>query len=136
MSRSKCDRDKAFAQTMRSGPTEFAQRLKAICKSCGDKGLAQNHIVFLDKNHPKDVIGKVISDISSNCPVGLTPKFLYMIPEIMPKTALQDYPFSATFLLQSFARGLKRTAHETLDNSDPIKLVEIQTMFIQLQKNV
>ena len=59
-----------------------------------------------------------------------------MVPDIDPATVIGEYPFSASFLLTSFARAQKRTAHETLDNSDPCKLVEIQTMFIQLNKNI
>jgi hypothetical protein len=63
-------------------------------------------------------------------PIGLKAKFLYMVPEIDPATIIGEYPFSASFLLSSFARAQKRTAHETLDNSDPYKLVEILTMFM------
>lgn len=49
---------------MKSGPGEYARRLKDITRSCGDKGFAQNHMVFCDKNTPKDQIEKVISEIS------------------------------------------------------------------------
>lgn len=86
--------------------------------------------MFLDKNHPTNAIGKVIEEINLNIPIGLKAKFLYMIPLIEPATVIGEYPFSASFLLTSFARGQKRTNHETLDNSDPYKLVEIQTMFM------
>ena len=49
-----CDRDKAFSNTMKSGPSEFTIRLKQIIKSCNDKSFKSNHVVFLDKNYPKD----------------------------------------------------------------------------------
>jgi hypothetical protein len=39
--------------------------LKDIARNCGDKSFAQNHVIFFDKNHPKDQISKVISEISS-----------------------------------------------------------------------
>lgn len=64
MKRNNCDRDKAFSLTMKSGPGEFARRLKEIVRSCADRGFAQNHVVYLDKNHPKDQIEKIISEIS------------------------------------------------------------------------
>lgn len=52
MEKEKCDRDKAFAMTLKSGPCEFIQRLKKIAKLSNDKGFKENHIVFIDKNHP------------------------------------------------------------------------------------
>jgi len=54
--------------------------LKDITRSCGDKSFAQNHVIFLDKNHPKDQILKVISEISAQLPINVQAKFLYLIP--------------------------------------------------------
>lgn len=45
-------------------------------------------------------------------------------------------PMSASFLLQAFSRCQKRTNHATLNNDEPDKLIEIQTMFMLLNKNV
>ena len=45
-------------------------------------------------------------------------------------------PFSAQFLLQAFSRCQHRKEHHTLNNDEPIKLVEIQTMFMLLSREV
>ena len=44
-------------------------------------------------------------------------------------------PYSDNCLMQVFLWGLERTDHETLDNSDPNNLIEVQTMFLGLSKN-
>ncbi len=67
---------------MKSGPAEYARRLKDIVKSCNDKSFKTNHLVFLDKNHPMDAIKKVISEINNNLPFNVQAKFLYMIPAV------------------------------------------------------
>lgn len=38
--------------------------------------------------------------------------------------------------MQAYARCQKRTNHATLDASDPIKLIEVQTMFLLLNRGV
>lgn len=41
--------------TQKSGPQEFARRLAEIVRTCNDKSLVkENHIVFIDKNYPRD----------------------------------------------------------------------------------
>jgi len=50
---------------------------------------------------------------------------MYLVPEQNEKNLCGEYPFTASFMLQVFSRGQKRDNHETLDNSDPIKMVEI-----------
>lgn len=97
--------------TMKSGPGEFARRLREIVRSCGDRGFAQNHVVFMDKNHPKDQIEKIISEVSQNLPMNVQGKFLYLIPECEPSKCRFQLPMSAQFLLQAFSRCQKRTTH-------------------------
>lgn len=95
-----------------------------------------NSVVFLDKNHPKDSVAKVIDEIEANIPRNVDSQFVYLVPEIDPRTSICRLPFSASFMLQAFARCQKRSSHFTLDNSDPVKLVEIQTMFMLLNKDI
>ena len=45
-------------------------------------------------------------------------------------------PLSASFMLQVMSRCQSRTEHHTLDNKDPIALIEIQIMFMLLNKGV
>lgn len=54
MAKDKCSRDDAFAKTMKSGPAEFAARLKRIVRNTANSDHAENHLVFLDKNHPEN----------------------------------------------------------------------------------
>jgi hypothetical protein len=61
---------------------------------------------------------------------------VYLVPDIDPRSSICRLPFSAQFMLQAFSRCQKRDSHFTLDNSDPVKLVEIQTMFMLLNKDV
>lgn len=80
MTNNNCDREKAYLATQKSGPQEFSRKLRDVVKGCGDSHFNKNHIVFLDKNHPKDAIGKVISEISQSLPGNVKGKFLYLIP--------------------------------------------------------
>jgi len=73
--------------------------LKDITRSCGDKSFAQNHVIFLDKNHPKDQILKVISEISAQLPINVQAKFLYLIPQCDESQNVKQMPFTAQFLL-------------------------------------
>jgi len=65
-----------------------------------DDSKPSNHIVFLDKNHPEDVLMKITNEILTNCPTSadLSVKFVYLVPEIDPKTYIFDTPFSSAFL--------------------------------------
>lgn len=80
MQRDNCSRDQAYSKTMKTGPAEYSRRLRDICQELNSSSHKENHIVFLDKNHPKDAISKIISEISSNLPKSVAPKFLYLIP--------------------------------------------------------
>ena len=93
--------------------------------------------MFIDKNHPANALSRVVSDITSSLRPTTDRRILYLIPELGPKEALfEDYPFSASFILQTFSRGINRTGHETIDNSDPIKTLEIMNMFLSMTTNV
>jgi hypothetical protein len=105
-----------------------------VVKGCGDSGFKGTHLVFLDKNHPKDAISKVISEISQSLPGHVMGKFLYLTP--MVSDSVFDLPFSLQFIVQTYARCQKRTKHETLDASDPIRLIEVQTMFLRFNLGV
>jgi|LauGreDrversion4_2_1035121.scaffolds.fasta_scaffold55652_3 hypothetical protein len=54
----------------------------------------------------------------------------------MAGNLFQDYPFSLSFLFQSFLRCLDRTDHETLSNSDPNLLARVQVSFFKGYKGV
>jgi len=60
MQKTNCDRDLAFQMTQKTGLQEFNNRLRKICEKCD---VSANHVVFVDKNIPKDQIERVISDI-------------------------------------------------------------------------
>ena len=116
MSRDKCDRETAYTKTAKTGPAEYSRRLKQICQSFNSSNLKENHLVFLDKNHPKDAIEKLIDEIWSSLPKNVEPKFLYLIPQIDPKNFVYNLPLSASFILQALSRCQKREDHATLDN--------------------
>lgn len=92
-----CDREKAFAATQKSGPQEFSRKLRDVVKGCGDNQFKSKHLVFLDKNHPKEAIGKVISEISQSLPGNVKAKFLYLIPLV--NASVLELPFSFQFML-------------------------------------
>ena len=73
MQREKCNREAAFTKTAKSGPAEYSRQLREICQKSNSSGHKQNHLVFLDKNHPQDAISKVISEISSSLPKDVAP---------------------------------------------------------------
>ena len=94
------------------------------------------HVIFLDKNHPNQAgVAKAIKEIehsfSSN---SVTLKKVFLIPELTEENQFEDYPFSQNFLAQVYAWAQNRTTHETLDNDDPVKTVEVQSMFIKMHK--
>jgi hypothetical protein len=93
-------------------------------------------LVFIDKNFPKDAIGKVMTDVEDVLPSNVDAKYYYLIPDVNTNDQILRLPLSASFMLQTFARCQKRTEHSTLDNKDPVKLVEIQTMFMLLNREV
>ena len=60
---------------------------------------------------------------------------LYLIPQRPSKanSYLTDYPsFSEKYIAQVFAWAQSRTDHETLDNTNPVNTLEVQTMFLRL----
>jgi hypothetical protein len=136
MQRENCNRDKAYSMTMKSGPAEYSRRLRGICESSNSPSNKENHIIFLDKNHPKDAVSKIISEISSNLPKNVHAKFVYLIPKIERKAYVYGLPLSASFLLQTMSRCQSRSEHHTLDNKDPLALIEIQIMFMLLNKGL
>lgn len=85
--------------TLKSGPAQYAQRLKEIVKSCGDKGFQENHLVFLDKNYPKDQIDKIISEIQGSLPFNIAGRFLYLIPDCNLDHSVLSTPMTASFML-------------------------------------
>jgi len=85
MQRDNCDREKAFSRTIKSGPAEYSRQLRVLCERQGSSKNKENHIVFLDKNHPKDAVPKLISEISSNLPKNVHAKFIYLVPQIERK---------------------------------------------------
>jgi hypothetical protein len=73
-----------------------------------------------------------MDDIINNIPAGVNSHKLYLIPEIKANACLPQFPISSSFLLQALMRGQNRKEHPTLDNSDPVKMLEIQLMFNKL----
>ena len=61
-------------------------------------------------------------------------RFLYLVPDC--RSSIQKLPFSSQFLVQAFSRCQNRKDHHTLNNDEPVKLVEIQTMFMLLSREV
>jgi hypothetical protein len=120
MQRDNCNRDKAFSQTMKSGPAEYGRQLRGVCERSGSSKNKENHLVFLDKNHPKDAVSKLISEISQFLPKNVHAKFLYLIPRINRKYQVYALPLSTSFMLQVMSRCQSRTEHHTLDNKDPL----------------
>lgn len=82
MQRDNCNRDQAYNKTAKSGPAEYSRRLRGVCERSGSSANKENHLIFLDKNHPKDAVSKLISEISQSLPKNVHPKFLYLIPQI------------------------------------------------------
>lgn len=80
-------------------------------KGCGDKGFKENHLVFLDKNYPRDQIDRIISEVNGYLPGNVVGRFLYLIPQCDINNSIFDLPVTASFLLQAMARTQKRTNH-------------------------
>lgn len=91
-------------------------------------------MIFVDKNIPPQQISKQISEIRENVPKNVHERFLYLVPDC--RSSFQKMPFSSQFLVQAFSRCQNRKDHHTLNNDEPVKLVEIQTMFMLLSREV
>jgi len=128
-------RDKAFDATMKTGPKLYGAKMVKIIAASGN-GDSKTHVIFMDKNHPSNALDRLVGDIVDNTPNGVNLKKVYLTPAQNPMTTMKGYPFSASFMLQCMLRGQTRSVHPTLDNSDPVKMLEIQTMFINFYKNV
>jgi hypothetical protein len=109
-------------------------------KVAGTKnGANRYHFVFLDKNHPPNAISRAVDDISAGVGNGgaeCIVKKLYLIPSLEVAHQFSNYPFSINMLAQVFSWGQSRKDHETLDNSDPVKMVEVQCMFMKFNEGV
>jgi hypothetical protein len=90
-------------------------------------------IIYLDKNHPPNTIGKTIDEINSyyDSIKNKNVKFvkLALIPEIL--NSYNEYPFSLTYLVQCYIRCLTRDTHETLKNEDPYHLASVLFKFFK-----
>jgi len=104
MQREKCDKDQAFNMTTKSGPIEFNRRLRDVARNCDDPSFKENHLVFLDKNFPENLITRTIGDIQNFIAPNVKCKYLYLIPDVDPKTTILKLPFNASFMLQAFSR--------------------------------
>jgi len=88
-----------------------------------------HHVICLDKNHPPQALASTIESINKFLNSYKTSKKfelhkVAMVPA-MAGNLFQDFPFSLSFLFQSFLRCLDRTDHETLTNSDPNLLARV-----------
>ena len=132
------DKTEAFQRTQKTGHQKYSQHLKLTVSESSKmhSKTGATHVIFLDKNHPNERgIGAAIKDINSNFnSKSVALKKLFLIPELSVTNQYNDYPFSENFLAQIYAWGQNRTNHETLNNDDPCKMVEIQTMFIKMHK--
>lgn len=128
----------AFDVTARSGPIEYGKAFARLCSDAHTSRKNKNHVIFLDKNHPINGIKRAVDDIKKNLKGNIIVKKLYLIPEVpSDKTSrLAELPFSENFIFQMYAWGQQRTDHETLDNSDPHNMIEIQTMFLKMARGV
>ena len=97
--------------------------------------ISETHVIFLDKNHGNDEgISKALKEIEIQDKT-VTLKKLYLVPDMDHENRLIDAPFSANFLAQVYAWGQNRSDHQTLNNDDPCKMAEVQTMFIRMAQS-
>jgi len=127
---------KAFEKTAKPAKIEFFNEVEnAISRT---KALNQTHIIFLDKNHPPNIIQETIRFFEK-------PKYLneYDIRTVILKPVCSrhfrtnsnvTYPFSLTFLLTCMKRAMARTNHETLQGDD-LKVASVLIAFFNLYKN-
>jgi hypothetical protein len=106
-----------------------------ILSNADNASHGSTHVIFIDKNHPNNGIDKAIDEVSDNVPEDTDLRVMYMIPSIKNGARIGGLPISASFMLQVFARAIFRDTHETLDNSDPVKILEIVNMFIGMLKD-
>mmetsp|Transcript_7299 Transcript_7299/g.10284 ORF Transcript_7299/g.10284 Transcript_7299/m.10284 type:complete len:109 (+) Transcript_7299:2218-2544(+) len=60
-----------------------------------------------------------------------------MVPTAPPAdkpNRINGFPFSENFVTQIYAWGQARTDHQTLSNEDPHQMVDVQTMFLRMNK--
>ena len=127
----------AFNATAKSGPQAYGREFeKQIQFACSTKS-GNTHVLFLDKNHPPNGLNRVIKDLKDFVRgSGVSVKKLYLVPDC-PKGSVPGFEaFSDRFLTQIYSWGQCRTTHETLDNSDPTKMVDVQTMFLGMNRNL
>ncbi|CDW91204.1 UNKNOWN [Stylonychia lemnae] len=133
MQNGKMTRDEAFDRTGREAIKQFDYKLQKTISDIS-KSTKTFHVVFVDKNHPKNGIAKTVGLIHEKIPDGVNLKKLYLIPRITQPYA--RYPLSLGFLMQCFYRLMSRENHETLDNSDKVLTTQILLMFFHLYIDV
>ena len=95
------------------------------------------HVVFLDKNHPPNIIKEAIDFARKST---FTSKFNIKVAVMKPfcidtfKTKHNFYPFSLSFFLTCLKRSIAREGHETLVG-DEMKITSVLFGFLNFYKN-
>lgn len=120
----------AFDATARTGPQAYSRAFGQLCSQAQTgKGKGQTHVIFLDKNHPANGLKRIVDECKKNLKGNIIVKKLYLIPEDVDSTKrnrVKNMPFSENFVCQLLAWGQQRTDHETLDNTDPHTMLDVQ----------
>lgn len=94
-------------------------------------------IIYIDKNHPKSGIPLTNKLINAALPKHVELRRYYLIPVINNNISkLPDFPFSASMFLQCYYRLMNRKEHETLDNTSPLKTLELLLTFFNMYRHV
>ena len=121
-----------FEKSRLKAYNKFNQRLISLVKESGSSNVSDTHVIFIDKNHPVEVVDRVVAMIDENIDSDIALKKVFLIPKI---TQVQDrlagLPFDVSFYLQCFSRALKRKNHPTMNVNDPYKLIEILSHFVK-----
>lgn len=88
----------AFEATISSTAKTFNDNLKAMLKQYIESTSSKKHVLYLDKNHPPNIITKTIETITKFTSTTSTRILkLALIPDILQP--YQEYPFSLPFLV-------------------------------------
>jgi len=132
----KMQRQVAFEKAAKGAKKQFFEEVESAIKKSNT--LPQGtHIIFLDKNHPPNIIASTIQEFHKP---EYKPKYRIRVVILKPqcakplKVGSKSYPFSLNFFLTCVKRAIGREDHPTLMGSD-VERAGVLFSFMNLYKD-
>jgi hypothetical protein len=127
----KVTHEELFEKTTKKTRNQFFKDLRAMIDQVSYMQ-EQDHIIFLDKNHPPQALDSTMSELQHISIPNVEIKVVAVIPLCYKNLRIhnKEYPFSENFILNCMSRAIKREGHQTLIG-EPLKILNVVTMFVQ-----